>query len=30
MAKETNHTLSEGHRERLRNKVILGAKNFDQ
>lgn len=30
MAKETNHTLSEGHRERLREKVILGAKNFDQ
>ena len=30
MAKETTHTLSEGHKQRLREKLILGAKNFDQ
>lgn len=30
MGKETKHSLSEGHKERLREKVILGAKNFEK
>ena len=30
MTKETKHSLSEGHKERLRKKIIQGAKNFDQ